>query len=1076
MYITEDTIRNRCVKETTFDRGKNYYHLGKVDFVNETDVEGNFQSVVSGSDPYNISLEFNKHGVLERAKCDCPAFFDSPGHCKHIVASLFSLKDQVENPVLKGKEKNQEIEQILDFFHQSSNEENQQLLDVEWTFSYEVPLSYYRKESSCSLSMRIGVERMYNVSHIEKFLHAIWNKEEYSFSKKFSYTPWLHRFSEQDQLVIDLLLEIFEHEKIANTSSFVQRSIFQGKKVQLSRPYIIRLFDLFINKVIHIDINQELFPDVPVIQQDIPITFELTQVQNDLQLTVRRLGKIASFLKEGGVFFYQHRVYVTSEQQSKKLIPLLTSFEKLRSDTMRIPETYKQDFVSGMLQHFKIDREIEVDKKITEQILQLPLHIKVFLDAKDGTILCDLQYHYGETVVKPFSENNMETDSSTGKILIRDLVKERQVMWVFEELEFQYNGQFMYLEDDERIYSFLFESLQKLQPLADIYYSDHFRSIHRSRKPKAKGKVVWNHDINILEVSFDMEGILLEELPSVLAAIQEKKQYHRLKDGSFLSLHDEDSSELLHMARLQEELQLKKTDWDKPFISLPLHQAMYLEQMNQQDDHFFDTEQDFNALVQRIKEPSETEYVLPEQLQPILRPYQKVGFQWLRSLAELGFGGILADDMGLGKTLQAISFILSLHQERQKEGKGLSSLVIAPTSLVYNWQSEFQQFAPELQVVVVSGNQVERQSLFASVADADVVVTSYPLIRRDIEFYKKIAFATCILDEAQFLKNHLTLTAQSVKLIRAKSFFALTGTPVENSINDLWSIFDLVLPKYLPPIQSFQRIYGNEPKNLSKRVKPFILRRLKADVLKELPPKIENKLVSILTDEQKKLYLAYLEQIKGQISSIIQTDGFNKGKLKILAALTRLRQICCHPGLFIEDYAGESGKLQQLKEILGEMIAGGHRILIFSQFSSMLKIIREVMEQEEYRYFYLDGSTPAQERMAMAQKFNEGERDIFLISLKAGGTGLNLTGADTVILYDLWWNPAVEDQAADRAHRIGQEKVVQVIRMVTQGTIEEKIYELQQKKREMIQQVVQSGETLLTKLSEQEILDLLSLE
>jgi SNF2 family DNA or RNA helicase len=359
------------------------------------------------------------------------------------------------------------------------------------------------------------------------------------------------------------------------------------------------------------------------------------------------------------------------------------------------------------------------------------------------------------------------------------------------------------------------------------------------------------------------------------------------------------------------------------------------------------------------------------------------------------------------------------------------------------------------------------------------------LIRRDIDLYSTLEFSYCFLDEAQHIKNPNTINAKSVKQIKARGYFALTGTPIENSLTELWSIFDFIMPGYLLSHHKFVKNFespiikdsdNKALKELTMHIKPFILRRMKSEVLKELPDKIENKMTAEMTEAQKKLYLAYLLQAKGELAKEISENGFEKSQMKILAALTRLRQICCHPSLFVENYEGESGKLALLEEILEDAIDSKHRILIFSQFTSMLNIIKKVLEDRNISYFYLDGSTKAMERNKMVKQFNEGQRSIFLISLKAGGTGLNLTGADMVIHFDPWWNPSVEDQATDRAYRIGQENVVHVIKLITHGTIEEKIFALQQRKKSMIESIIQPGETLLTKMSQDEIMNLFDMQ
>ncbi|MHB9095163.1 MAG: DEAD/DEAH box helicase, partial [Eubacteriales bacterium] len=532
--------------------------------------------------------------------------------------------------------------------------------------------------------------------------------------------------------------------------------------------------------------------------------------------------------------------------------------------------------------------------------------------------------------------------------------------------------------------------------------------------------------------------------------------------------------ELETISTMVDHLGLDASALQQKVIHLPKYRALYIDSyLRHKKLQGIGRNTAFKHLVQSIQEPQDLEYQAPEGLQNLLREYQKTGFRWLKTLASHGLGGILADEMGLGKTLQVIAFILS------EKGPGQPpALVIVPTSLIFNWYEEVQKFAPTLKVVVVSGTPHERRGKFKEINGADMVVTSYPLIRRDIDMYKDIEFSYCFLDEAQHIKNPNTINAKSVQQLKARNYFALTGTPIENSLTELWSIFNFIMPGFLLTHTAFQKKYelpiarGEDPNILtefSRHVQPFILRRLKKDVLKELPDKIETKLMAEMTKEQGKIYLAFLKQAQGEILQEIGTAGFEKSRIKILAVLTRLRQICCHPGLFVNNYTGESGKMQLLQEVMEDTLASGHRILLFSQFTTMLKIIREYLFAHNIGYFYLDGSTRAEQRQEMVRSFNEGEGKVFLISLKAGGTGLNLTGADMVIHFDPWWNPAVEAQAADRTHRIGQKNVVQVFKLITRGTIEEKIFALQQKKKELIDSVIRPGETFLSKLTEEEL-------
>ncbi|MHB8065425.1 MAG: DEAD/DEAH box helicase, partial [Ruminiclostridium sp.] len=632
----------------------------------------------------------------------------------------------------------------------------------------------------------------------------------------------------------------------------------------------------------------------------------------------------------------------------------------------------------------------------------------------------------------------------------------------------------IYLDEEEKIFDFVNYVIPKLQEYTQVFYSESFKAMSFRKAPSFSGFLRLNNLNDFLEFSFNIEGVQRDELAAIFDSIRQKKKYFRLKDGAFLPL---ESDGLMNMAEIIDQLDLNSLDLENDLLQLPKYRALYIDNMLKESGmKFFERNTALKDLIHDIQEPAETEYRIPKAINGTLRDYQKLGFKWLKTLSVYGLGGILADDMGLGKTLQVITL---LQYEKQMSG-GSTSIVVVPTSLIYNWCAEVHKFAPEMTITAVVGNKAERQHLIGEGLSSDILVTSYALIRRDIDEYKVFSFRYCILDEAQHIKNPSSQAAKAVKQLVSNHRLALTGTPMENNLTELWSVFDFILPGYLRSHTKFVENYeapiikgdNSALSGLSKQIKPFILRRLKIDVLKELPEKIEHVIEAELTPEQKKLYVAYLEQAKGDIFKEINEKGYEKSQIKILSVLTRLRQLCCHPALFVENYEGDSGKLLLLKEIVEDSLMAGHRILLFSQFTSMLAIIKTWLIESEVDYLYLDGSTPAEERMRLVRDFNNGEGKIFLLSLKSGGTGLNLTGADTVIHYDPWWNPAVEDQATDRAYRIGQTKTVHVMKLVTHGTIEEKILGLKDRKRQLVDAVIHTGETLITKMSQQELTEL----
>lgn len=623
------------------------------------------------------------------------------------------------------------------------------------------------------------------------------------------------------------------------------------------------------------------------------------------------------------------------------------------------------------------------------------------------------------------------------------------------------------------IYDYI-PSSEEIKDFSDLYFSEDFKKIKIYNYSHVKSGVRVSGQ-GLLEFDFRIEDIDPKEIRKILSSIRQKKKYYRLKDGDLIDLQYQDFSKV---ASVIDYLNINEKElFSKGRTLIPKYNAFYLDEALGDDLQGFKKDLSFKKFIKDLEEEKNIDYSLPPNLDNIMRNYQKEGFKWLKNLSHYGFGGILADEMGLGKTLQTIAFIAAEKADKP-------SLIVAPTTLIYNWLREVEKFAPQLKALVIAGSPQEREDLIANAKDYDMVITSYPLIRRDVESYKDITFKYCILDEAQHIKNPLSQNSYAVKSIKAKGYFALTGTPLENSLTELWSIFDFIMPGYLFNHHKFLERYeipivkeGDQEvlATLNKHIKPFILRRLKKDVVAELPPKIEHKLVVDMTEEQKKLYTAYMLSARKTVERDFLLPGQKGNKLEIMALLTRLRQICCDPAVFLEDYQGDSGKMQALEELLGEVLAQKHRVLLFSQFTRVLKNIVGRLKSKGIPYSYLDGNTPAKVRNDLVNDFNAGSNDIFLISLKAGGTGLNLTGADIVIHFDPWWNPAVEQQATDRAHRIGQEKTVQVIKLIAKDTIEEKIYNLQEKKKEIFDKVVEvstSEMSLISKLSEAEIREL----
>ncbi|MGG3891527.1 SNF2 helicase associated domain-containing protein [Metabacillus fastidiosus] len=691
----------------------------------------------------------------------------------------------------------------------------------------------------------------------------------------------------------------------------------------------------------------------------------------------------------------------------------------------------------------------------------LPLKAKLFLDRVKNRLLAGLEFHYGNIVINPLEYNR--EDSALSSLIIRNTVREHEIMNIMEESLFTKTESGYFLHDEEAEYDFLHRIVPNIKELVDIYATTAVKNRLYKIESRPNIKIEVDERTDWLIFEFHMEGIPESEIRDLLMSLVEKRKYYRIKDGRLLSLENQNFKEI---NQLLSNISIEKEQLNDKEARIPFLQGLRNIAFLPHDSIHIGKA--FSDLLNCLQNPDQEEAAIPEKLNAILHDYQKHGVYWLRTLADYKFGGILADDMGLGKTLQSIAYIVSVLSEIREQKKPV--LVLAPSSLIYNWLNELNKFAKEVHSVIIDGSQAERNAVLMDMNKADVIITSYPLLRRDINKYVKQSFHTLFLDEAQAVKNHTTQTAKMVKRVQADYRFALTGTPVENSVDDLWSIFNIVFPNLMPERKELKDI---PRETIAKLVRPFILRRMKEDVLNDLPGKNELLYISELLPDQKRLYAAYLAKLKYETLKHLNKDSFQKNRLKILAGLTRLRQLCCHPALFIDNYNGDSAKLLQLMETVREYRSKGRRILIFSQFTKMLEIIGRELTNKGIKYFYLNGNTPAMERVELCNRFNKGDADLFLISLKAGGTGLNLSGADTVILYDLWWNPAVEQQAADRAHRMGQKNEVKVIKLISKGTIEEKINELQENKKNLINEIIQPSQNNTGILTEQEIRNIL---
>ena len=775
-------------------------------------------------------------------------------------------------------------------------------------------------------------------------------------------------------------------------------------------------------------------------------------------------GKYGYLWKDGTIY----RVPMEKIRKVRPFLELISSYryEECFVSKGELP-AFCQELLPVLEQSYRIKRQGFQEK----QYLPPEPEYEIYLDAPDKqTVTCEMFVRYEEVKYNIFDKPRMIENRDE----IAELKQREKVRVWFQNMDFQKKHMAL-AGDDEKLYALLSEGLDELAKLGDVFVSDALKSIQVNPSPSVSVGVSLKGDL--LELTLESEEMPLPELIEILSSYQRKRKFFRLKSGDFLSMEEDG---LAVLSRIQEGISVPASQWKQGRISVPKYRALYLDGELKNQERFHTVKnREFKALVRNMKTVEDNDFEVPKSLEKVLREYQKQGFLWLKTLHANGFGGILADDMGLGKTLQIIAFLLS-QQENMHEADRFA-LIVCPASLVYNWKNEMERFAPGLHPVTVTGNALERKEIIDSAGKLDILITSYDLLRRDEDFYEGYSFCHEIIDEAQYIKNHNTRAAKTVKNIQAGFKVALTGTPIENRLSELWSIFDYLMPGFLYPYSRFREeieipvaAWQDEEaaERLRKMIRPFVLRRLKKDVLKDLPAKMEEAVFARMEGEQEKLYAAHLQRIKMMLDGQTEEE-FTSQKIQILAELTRLRQLCCDPSLVYRNYQGESAKMLMCIDLIKNALDGGHRVLLFSQFTTMLSMLQEALQKEGIPFLSLTGATGKEKRAELVETFQREEVPVFCISLKAGGTGLNLTAADIVIHYDPWWNVAVQNQATDRAHRIGQKNPVTVYKLIAKNTIEEKILKLQEKKSELAEHLLGNEGFEGVKFTKEELMELL---
>ena len=1064
MYkITREAIRRLATTETVYYRGMRYYAAHAVSDVTWNEATKQYHAFVQGSNIYGVTIGFGEDEQITHS-CNCPAHAKYPGACKHVVAALLFIADyQQRADALENLGwEDQTAYKIIEYFRKREYRKlTPQYFHLALQVTVNEPLK--SRQSKAFVGLYAGSSKMYKVSNTKKFIQDYYNHKEIRLGKEFRYIPEECQFEPTSAAVLAYLTEIYEIQETLGKTYY--SNLFNRQELVVSQNMLCKLLRLAEGLHCDIILRDKKMENMEIMCSNPKLSMELQMEDEVLSLHDMGQEPMVSICEEGSILCYQGGIYLPDMEFLANLRPFFTTLFGKKQSELEFRGENMGSFIEKVLPVIKKTMNIQVPEKIKDHYIVEQLQPKLYFDIDRSrqrpVLVARMIFAYGEHEVNP-----LQDEHKGSYILVRDREEEEQLLRLMYDKHFSVRREQFVLTKEDEIFQLMTEGIQDLCRRFEVFYSKEYKANSIKKVGMLSAGIRLNTDINLLEMDVDYGHIPKEELRDFFRSIKLKKKYYRLKSGAFINLMTEDKQ----IDELRDLLSIGEVTEDNK-IAFSQTAVMEVDELLPHTQRIT-RDAGYKQLLEDLKNPDKTNWELPNGMEDILRPYQITGYRWLCSLAHYGMGGILADDMGLGKTLQTITYVLA--------NPGTRTLIVCPTSLAYNWQDEFSKFAPQIATQIISGTPQERADLMQQSADVPVWITTYPLIRKDVDLYKAQIFDACFIDEAQFIKNPTSLGAKAVKAVQAKHRFALTGTPIENTLSELWSIFDFVMPGFFGRYRQFEECYEKpilrdhdsvQMQKLRRKIRPFVLRRMKKEVLTELPDKIETRRMAEMGAKQRKIYESYLARIQMELAGDEEnTPGGNR--MQVLAALTRLRQICCHPATFASNYHGGSGKLDLLMEQLPDILEGGHSVIVFSQFTSMLSIIAHELKQRNIPFFYLAGSTSAQERKREVKEFNRGEVKVFLISLKAGGTGLNLTGADTVIHFDPWWNPAVEDQATDRAYRIGQKKKVQVIKYVMKDSIEEKIYELQKRKKQLSDQLIQAGESFVTQLTMEEIKEL----
>lgn len=1053
-YMSEETYKRAktiCLnKPNMILDNKNFY---------DDDVAYNF-FIGSGRDYVNFKFTANRIILFN---CHCQECMRRPYYeryklCANKAAALMMVEDYFVDH--KFDKTNRLGQNFLDY---SKEKRSSNIMGRSESIHLIPSFTFDRDKDEYLIKFKAGKDKLLNIKDLSYFIDCYKRSAKYDLSTKVTLDFSKDDIAEDSKALFKYLTDYIEESHSfynhINRRYYVANPSYSS--ISLDKTRIDKLFDLSYGREVELiykeyDEKDKSLINLSIVNNDLPITIS-PEIVND------KLESVTISHPSFSCFSGEKYKYLIGPNKFSRILndnEIVDVIYGLNGNDIKIGASNLGDFYYDILPKLKTYQNliIEDEDKIIKNVPVRPV-FKFYLDALDGLVTCKCDVYYKE------DKYNLLEDRGS-----RDFEREGVIInYLLEDFE-EYKDDELCIKNDDCLYHLL-TSLNELREYGEVFSTARFDSLGVKKKVKVSVGVRVQSDLLNLNLISNLER---DELLAVLSSYKQKKKYHRLRSGEFVDMNDKDLDKLLS---LKEEMNITDKKFLKEDIKLPSYRILSL---NEELDEFesIDVKRDkhFNDYVKRFENIDISSYELPKDLNGDLRSYQVYGFKWLNVLYDCGFGGILADEMGLGKTLQVISLLAYRNKEKIK------SLIVTPASLVYNWYAEFNKFAPFIKVGMVVGNKDERSALLTHRHEYDVLITSYDLLKRDIDLYSDISFDVEIIDEAQYIKNQTTGAAKAVKEIDSKKRFALTGTPIENRLSELWSIFNYLMPDYLYSYEYFRKHFESPIVNdgdeyasnmLKKMIGPFILRRRKMDVLKDLPEKIERVYYANFDSRQKEIYDAQVMKI----SKLVENEdekAFSTSKIAILAELMKVRQICCDPSLLLENYKGGSAKKDTCLQLIEESIDGGHKLLVFSQFTSMLEILEEELNKKKIAYYKITGATDKKERLELCNKFNKDDVKVFLISLKAGGTGLNLIGADIVIHYDPWWNEAVISQATDRTHRIGQTNTVTVYKLIAKDTLEEKILKLQEDKQNLADEILSGANTSLSSMSKDELLELLN--